>query len=332
MEKSGPLGRKRCGFGSGCMVQPSFNFPGEVGGMCVPLRFAQSACCNTVRRYCCQHQLEGMVNVVNKRCEVKGCTKRPSVNYPGVRPASRCGDHKLPGMTQMFRRMSSADCSDDIKAKIQDVKMREQKRGAIMKLQRGQIIAEKMEDVMSAMINDHPPKKDDLPMLPPASAFQDMQAKLGTAAPSTPSFVRPQLDFKPYAANSTSSASLRAAASGIMPRFEPSLQLPSSPFLPTLSPFMQTSPSLLQTSPFSPAFSPGAGSQSLSLEASLLRVQMAENVLAATLSQNMMLAQAIANSQAGFWDTCTWPAAAASTSQWRGISDSDARHPLSHTP
>jgi hypothetical protein len=53
------------------------------------------------------HRLPGMVNVVNKMCEVPNCFKRPSLNYPGVRPAVRCGEHKLEGMTNAFRKSST---------------------------------------------------------------------------------------------------------------------------------------------------------------------------------------------------------------------------------
>ena len=48
-----------------------------------------------------------MVNVVNKMCEVPNCFKRPSLNYPGVRPAVRCGEHKLEGMTNAFRKSTT---------------------------------------------------------------------------------------------------------------------------------------------------------------------------------------------------------------------------------
>ena len=36
-------------------------------------------------------QMPGMVNVVNKCCEHEGCVKRPSFNFPNVRPARFCG-------------------------------------------------------------------------------------------------------------------------------------------------------------------------------------------------------------------------------------------------
>jgi hypothetical protein len=52
-----------------------------------------------------------MVNVVNKMCEVPNCFKRPSLNYPGVRPAVRCGEHKLEGMTNAFRKSTTPKAS-----------------------------------------------------------------------------------------------------------------------------------------------------------------------------------------------------------------------------
>ena len=35
--------------------------------------------------------MAGMVNVVNKCCEHEGCVKRPSFNFPNLRPARFCG-------------------------------------------------------------------------------------------------------------------------------------------------------------------------------------------------------------------------------------------------
>lgn len=54
-----------------------------------------------------------MVNVVNKMCEVPNCFKRPSLNYPGVRPAVRCGEHKLEGMTNAFRKAPTPKSSSE---------------------------------------------------------------------------------------------------------------------------------------------------------------------------------------------------------------------------
>ena len=103
-------GHKKCEYGNGCTVQPSFNYPGEMGGM-----------------FCGCHRLEGMVNVVNKMCEFPGCHKRPSLNYPGVRPAIRCGDHKLPGMTRFFRKLDTSILSGELKNKAEELKKRPKK-------------------------------------------------------------------------------------------------------------------------------------------------------------------------------------------------------------
>ena len=76
-----------------CQRQPSFNFFGSVGG-----RFChQHKVREPVARACgwCHliefWQMAGMVNVVNKCCEHEGCVKRPSFNFPNLRPARFCG-------------------------------------------------------------------------------------------------------------------------------------------------------------------------------------------------------------------------------------------------
>lgn len=126
-------GHKKCEYGNGCTVQPSFNYPGEMGGM-----------------FCGCHRLEGMVNVVNKMCEFEGCHKRPSLNYPGVRPAIRCGEHKLPGMTNSFRKLDTNVLSGDLKEKAEELKKRPKKRGDMIKVQRHFI----KEKIFSAVITD----------------------------------------------------------------------------------------------------------------------------------------------------------------------------------
>jgi hypothetical protein len=122
---------KKCEYGNGCAKQPSFNYPGEIGGM-----------------FCGDHRLEGMVNVVNKTCEFAGCQKRPSLNYPGVRPALRCGNHKLPGMTNSFRKLEMSTLSGVLKEKVEELIQRPNKRGAIIKAQR-QFAKEKIFAVTS---------------------------------------------------------------------------------------------------------------------------------------------------------------------------------------
>jgi len=68
-----------------------------------------------------------MINVVNKMCEHEGCHKRPSLNYPGVRPAIRCGEHKLPGMTNSFRKLDTNILSGELKEKAEELKKRPKK-------------------------------------------------------------------------------------------------------------------------------------------------------------------------------------------------------------
>ncbi len=241
------------------------------------------AFCNTPCMYCGEHQLAGMVNVVNKRCEVQGCTKRPSVNYPGIRPASRCGEHKLPGMTGKFRQMAATDCSDEIKEKILEKMMLPQKRGEVMKLQRLQLMGETTGHEgkkRAVMLNDQPlTKAGPCPDLPSAAASHNRPSKPATCSASTSANTLPHV--KSPVTNITTATSSRATPSCITTTFE---QLPSSPFPPT-------SPSLLQTTP-------------TLLEVTLLRAQVAS-----TLNQNMLLAQAIVRSGFGAcFDAGTWPA------------------------
>ena len=47
---------------------------------------------------CGAHKEEGMVDVTNANCDVAGCDKRPTFNFPNVRPAIKCGAHKEEGM------------------------------------------------------------------------------------------------------------------------------------------------------------------------------------------------------------------------------------------
>lgn len=60
-----------------CDAQPSFNFEGESKG-----------------RFCSAHQLPGMINVINKRCEAAGCDKWPSFNFEGESTGRFCATHE----------------------------------------------------------------------------------------------------------------------------------------------------------------------------------------------------------------------------------------------
>jgi len=100
--------------------------------------------------FCGCHRLQGMVGVVNKTCEVEGCHKRPSLNYPGVRPAIRCGAHKLAGMTNSFRKLDSSVLSGELKEKAEESKKRPKRRGEMIKVQRNIMKAK----IFSAIMNE----------------------------------------------------------------------------------------------------------------------------------------------------------------------------------
>ena len=65
-----------------CMKHPSFNTPGLVGG-----------------RFCSAHKLEGMVDVISKRCEM--CSKQAAFNYEGQTRGRFCSGHKDIGMVNV---------------------------------------------------------------------------------------------------------------------------------------------------------------------------------------------------------------------------------------
>ena len=57
--------------------------------------------------FCGQHKLEGMVNVVLKRCAHEGCETFPSFGLPGQPGVQFCRLHKTPGMAR--RTSNSGD-------------------------------------------------------------------------------------------------------------------------------------------------------------------------------------------------------------------------------
>jgi hypothetical protein len=69
----------------GCGTRPCYNYPDKKGGI-----------------YCTQHKLEGMINVVDGKCNGvhengEVCLKIPTYNFDGLKPKF-CYDHKLNGM------------------------------------------------------------------------------------------------------------------------------------------------------------------------------------------------------------------------------------------
>jgi hypothetical protein len=62
-------------------------------------------------QYCPKHRLEGMVNVVNKRCaDEEGCRSlNPCFNFPGMKGGVYCYEHKKEGMVDVKHKM----CADE---------------------------------------------------------------------------------------------------------------------------------------------------------------------------------------------------------------------------
>ena len=70
----------------GCDTIPSYNNPGEKGGV-----------------YCSKHALDGMVDVKHPRCVEPGCDKLPSYNKPGEKGGLYCNTHKKDGMIDVLK-------------------------------------------------------------------------------------------------------------------------------------------------------------------------------------------------------------------------------------
>jgi hypothetical protein len=61
-------------------------------------------------QYCSKHRLEGMVNVVSKRCAHEGCgSPSPSFNFPGSKGGVYCEKHQKPGMENVVAKR----CADE---------------------------------------------------------------------------------------------------------------------------------------------------------------------------------------------------------------------------
>jgi hypothetical protein len=73
-----------------CTKQPTFNFQEKTVGV-----------------RCAKHKLDGMIDVVHKKCSVKGCMSRPSYNFQGKTNGLRCAKHKLGGMIDVVHKRCS---------------------------------------------------------------------------------------------------------------------------------------------------------------------------------------------------------------------------------
>lgn len=104
-------GHKRCDFQDPenpelrCYRQPSFNFFGSVGGIyCHQHKVLLHLRCVVLGCVTQFLQIPGMVNVVNKCCEHEGCVKRPSFNFPNIRPARFCGQVLIVALSYAIHR------------------------------------------------------------------------------------------------------------------------------------------------------------------------------------------------------------------------------------
>jgi hypothetical protein len=113
-----------------CWTRPSFGIEGGPAMYCEPhklegmvnvldKRCAHAGCTTQPyfgdeggpAMYCEPHKLEGMVNVLGKRCEHAGCTTRPCFGDEGG-PAMYCEPHKLEGMVNVLdKRCAHAGCT-----------------------------------------------------------------------------------------------------------------------------------------------------------------------------------------------------------------------------
>eukprot|EP00962_Isochrysis_galbana_P012453 scaffold3535_cov107-Isochrysis_galbana.AAC.2 len=59
-------------------------------------------------RFCSEHQLPGMEDVIHKTCEASGCKRCPSFNAPCETPGRFCSEHRLPGMDDVKHKTCEA--------------------------------------------------------------------------------------------------------------------------------------------------------------------------------------------------------------------------------
>ncbi|CAN0041536.1 unnamed protein product [Pylaiella littoralis] len=57
--------------------------------------------------FCSGHAKGGMVNVFKKKCTHRGCTKRPSYGVAGTKTAEFCSEHTTDGMVDVCKKRCS---------------------------------------------------------------------------------------------------------------------------------------------------------------------------------------------------------------------------------
>jgi len=84
-----------------CKKQAIYNVEGKKNGL-----------------YCSKHKIEGMMNVVSKRCIHEKCNVRPNYNVEGEKKGLYCLKHKLEGMVDVVnKRCKSSWCNTYAKKK-----------------------------------------------------------------------------------------------------------------------------------------------------------------------------------------------------------------------
>ena len=73
-----------------CKKQPIYNVEGETKGV-----------------YCSTHKLDGMVDIINKKCNYEGCKTMPIYNFEGETNRLYCVAHKLEGMINVKHKPCS---------------------------------------------------------------------------------------------------------------------------------------------------------------------------------------------------------------------------------
>jgi hypothetical protein len=73
--------------GKECKIHALFNFPSEIIGI-----------------YCEKHALDGMINIVDKKCQEFGCNTRPIFNIPGSKTGILCARHAKRDMIDVVNK------------------------------------------------------------------------------------------------------------------------------------------------------------------------------------------------------------------------------------
>ena len=113
-----------------CKKRPCFNFDGETKGVycfnhkldgmvnvihkrCIHDECKKHPCFNTDGEtkglYCSNHKLDGMINVIDKHCKSDECKKRPHFNTDGETKGVYCFNHKLDGMIDVINKHCKSD-------------------------------------------------------------------------------------------------------------------------------------------------------------------------------------------------------------------------------